>query len=166
MEKTAELLADILEKQIDNYDTLKRLAFEKRKSLSNNDLKLLAKVTADIQTVAASNNRLEEERAALADKLASELSLSEPNPTLAQITEHLSGPLAERLRALRTQAVAAIHEVQRQNRINAEMLKYCSNLMDSVVKSLVEPGPNRTTYGCTGGARWEVAPAALLDHHM
>jgi len=44
------------------------------------------------------------------------------------------------------------------------MLKYCSNLADSVLRNLVEPKSNHATYGCTGQNSREVAPAVLFDH--
>jgi hypothetical protein len=166
MESTINLLAGILEKQIANYEALKTLALEKRAALAANDLKLLSKVTADIQSVAASNYRLEEERSLLASSLAAELGLAGQNCTLAEIADHLDGSSGERLRALRKQARAAIHDAQRQNHINAEMLKYCANLMDSVLRSLVEPKPDQQTYGCTGAMRRGTASAVLLDHHI
>ncbi|RJP26169.1 MAG: flagellar protein FlgN [Candidatus Abyssobacteria bacterium SURF_5] len=166
MEQIAERLAAILETQIENYHTLKRLALDKRKALSANDLKALPLITVDIQDIAAANYRLEEERKSVAEQLARELGFSKANVTLGQIAERLTGPLSERLHSLRSKAIAAIHDTQRQNRINVELLKYCSNLMDSVLKNLVEPESNRDVYGRTGVKKSAATAAALFDHHI
>ena len=166
MKETAEALAGILEKQIRNYAELKRLALEKRSALSAHDLRKLAKATADIQTVTASNYALEEERSDLASQLAAEVGLGEENPTLSQIAGRIDSPLRERLHFLKDQAAAAIRDVQHQNRMNTEMLKYCANLMDSAVKGLLEPKLKQNTYGSTGTANRDVASAVLLDHHI
>jgi hypothetical protein len=154
-------LADILKKQIENYDALKRLALEKRKSLSSNDLKALPTITGEIQAVATSNCQLEEERKNLAGRLAAALGLQEENPSLVTLAQCIGGSSGKRLLVLRDRAVAAIDETQRQNRINFEMLKYCADLTDSVLKKLIEPNPEQ--YYGTGKPNHKSAPAILLD---
>lgn len=166
MHRAVNDLADVVEKQVNNYTELKRLVLEERKAIMANDLKKLSEVTSQIQAVIASNNRLEMGRMSLVKRLASELKLSMAKPTLAHIARRLENPLSEKLMGLRRRANAAITEVQRQARINAEMLKYCVNLMDSVLRGLVDPKPRKATYGSTGEAKRVTASVSLLDHQV
>jgi hypothetical protein len=159
MDEITEQLADILKRQIENYDRLKQLALEKRKSLTSNELKALPMITGEIQAVATSNCQLEEERKNLADRLAVVLGIKGENPSLATLAQCVGGSSGNRLLALRDQAVAAINETQ--NRINVEMLKYCADLTDSVLKKLIEPNPEQ--YYGTGKSNHNSAPAVLLD---
>jgi hypothetical protein len=105
-------------------------------------------------------------RIGLAKKLANELKLSPDKTTLRAIARRLGSPLSEKLMDVQRRASDAIKEVQRQNRINAEMLRYCANLMDSVVRRLVEGEPDPVTYGNTGMATRRAASASLLDQHI
>lgn len=161
MNEIAQQLADSLKKQIENYDVLKQLALEKRKSLSSNDLKALPVITGEIQAVATANCQLEEERQNLTARLAAAIGLQEENPSLATLAQRLGGSSGSRLLMLRDQAVAAINETQRQNRINVEMLKYCADLTDSVLKKLIEPHPEQ--YYGTAKTDSSSTPAILLD---
>jgi hypothetical protein len=131
-----------------------------------NDFKSLTQHTAEIQAVVADNYRLEEERKRLSDQLAAKMGLTSQNPTLSKLAEGLGEPVASRLRALRAQAIAVISDVQRQNRINSEMLKYCSNLMDSVLKDLFEPKAGPSVYSGAGISSRETSAAVLFDHHI
>ncbi len=165
MNRAVNDLAGVLEKQIANYRELKTLVLEERKAIVVNDLKKLAEVTARIQSLVSANNQLEMGRVSLVKRLAEVLKLSAPKPNLAHIANHLEKPLADRLLSLRRQALEAISEMQRQNKINSEMLKYCANLMDSVLKQLVEPEPRQAVYGRTGEKRKAVS-VSLLDRHV
>ena len=164
MHRAANDLASLLEKQVKNYRELKGLILEKRKAIVSNDLKKLSDVTSQIELVIASNNRLEVNHSALVKKLAAGLKISEPKPSLIHIARRLDGPVSDKLMELRRQTASAISDVQRQNRINAEMLRYSANLIDSVLKRLVEPESHEVTYGSTGGMRQGRASASIIDH--
>ncbi|UCD56538.1 MAG: flagellar export chaperone FlgN [Candidatus Hydrogenedentota bacterium] len=166
MHRAVNDLISMLEREIENYLELKRLMLEKRKAIIENDLKKLSGVTSQIELVIASNNQIEIGRMGLVKKLAAELKLSEPNPKLAHIARQLESPLSEKLMRLQGRAISAIKEVQRQNRMNSEMLKYCANLMDSVLRRLVEPDLREGTYGNRGEVKQRAASASLLDHHV
>jgi len=166
MNRAVNDLAGVLEKQIANYREMKTLALEERKAIVTNDLKKLADITAKIQSLVSANNQLEMGRMSLAKRLAEVLKVSDPKPTLAAIAKRLEKPLSDRLLSLRRQALDSISEMQRQNRINSEMLKYCANLMDSVLKKLVEPEPSQAVYGRTGETKRRAASASLLDRHV
>ena len=166
MQRAIDDLANTLERQIENYHELKRLVLEKRKAIMSHDLEELSSITAKIEDLIISNNRVEIGRIALVKKLAEELKISEPKPTLANIARRLESSLAGKLMALRRRAVSAIADVQRQNRINAEMLKYCANLMDSVLRRLVDPESDGSTYGSRGKMKQKLASASLLDQHI
>ena len=165
MNRAVNDLAGVLERQIANYQELKTLVLEERKAIVTNDLKKLAEVTAKIQSLVSANNQLEMGRVSLVKRLAAVLKLSDSKPTLADIANRLEKPLSDKLLSLRRRALEAISEMQRQNRINSEMLKYCANLMDSVLKQLVEPEPRQAVYGRTGEKR-KAASASLLDRHV
>ncbi len=166
MQRAVDDLAGALEKQIRNYSDLKSLILEKRKAIVSNDLKHLANVTLRIETLIASNNRLEIDRMAHVRKIAEELGLAEAKPTLARIAGRFAGTDRERLLDLRHRAGEAITEVQRQNRINAELLRYNAELMDSVLRSLVETESCESTYGSTGRAKSRGASVSLLDRQV
>ena len=166
MQRAVDDLASMLEKQIENYRKLKDLILEKRKAIVANDLKKLADATLQIEGLIGSNNQLEIGRMDLVKKLAAELKLSEPRPTLAHIAQCFEGPASEKLLELRRRATEAIRDVQRQNRINSEMLKYCAELLDSVLRRLVEAESCEPIYGSTGKAKKKIASASFLDHQM
>jgi flagellar biosynthesis/type III secretory pathway chaperone len=166
MNRAVNDLAGVLEKQIANYRDLKTLVLEERKVIITNDLKRLADVTARIQALIASNNQLEMGRVSLVKRIAAELNLSGAKPTLADIANRLEKPLSDRLLSLRRQALEGISEMQRQNRINSEMLKYCANLMDSALKCLVAAEPREVVYGRTGEPKRGTASVSLLDRHV
>ena len=166
MHRAANDLASLLEKQIKNYRQLKGLVLEKRKAIVANDLKKLSEVTSQIELVIASNNRLEIDHTGLVKKLAAALGISEPKPNLIHIARRLEGPVSEKLMELRRNTISAIAEVQRQNRINAEMLRYSANLIDSVVKRLIGPESFEVTYGNTGDLKQRRASASLIDHRV
>lgn len=166
MRRVVDNLADILEKQIQNYQTLKVHILDKRKAIESNDLKKLAAAIRQIEDLIASNSRLEIERMELVKTLAENLGLSQAKPTLAQISEHLESPLSERLLELRRRASDAIQDVNRHNRINAEMLKYSSELIDSVLRRLVEDGSCEPTYSSSGKTKGKVASISLLDQQV
>jgi hypothetical protein len=167
MQRAIDDLANILEKQIRNYHTLKDLLLKKRKTIIAHDLKRLADITLQIETLIGSNNQLEIGRIDLAKKIAKELGLRHARPTLAQIAERVKGPTSKKLLDLRRRSIEGIQEVQRQNRINAEMLKYSADLIDSVLRRLVETGSRGPmTYGSTGREKSKTALVSLLDQHI
>jgi flagellar biosynthesis/type III secretory pathway chaperone len=166
MQNIAEQIASIIEQQIQNYQALKKLVLEERKALIANDLKALADTTASIRSLVASNNHLETERLELIGAAAKSLEIPNGRPTLLDIAAKLGGLRSERLLKLRRAASDAITDVQRQARINEEMMKYSANLLDSVLKHLVEPHPREATYSSTGRTTRPGAQAALLDHHV
>jgi hypothetical protein len=149
-----------------NYRELKRLILEKRKAIVVNDLKALSGITSQIELLIVSNNQLEANRMTLVSEIAKTLNLSESKPTLAQIADRIKSPLSEKLMELRRDTVEAIKEVQRQNRINSEMLKYSSNLMDSILRRIVDGESFEPTYGSTGKTTRKRASATLLDQHF
>jgi len=159
-------LVRILENQMSNYQELKRLILEKRKAIVDNDLKSLSGITSQIEILIVSNNQLEASRMALVSEMAEKLNLSEPKPTLAQIASRVESPLSEKLMELRQGTVEAIKDVQRQNRINSEMLKYSSNLMDSILRRMVDGESFEPTYGSTGKTTRKRASASLLDQRF
>jgi len=159
-------LVRILENQMSNYQELKRLILEKRKAIVDNDLKSLSGITSQIELLIVSNNQLEASRMALVSEMAEKLNLSEPKPTLAQIASRVESPLSEKLMELRQGTVEAIKDVQRQNRINSEMLKYSSNLMDSILRRMVDGESFEPTYGSTGKTTRKRASASLLDQRF
>ena len=156
----------ILENQKCNYQELRRLILEKRKAIVANDLKSLSAITSQIQLLIVSNNHLEASRVALVGEIAGKLNISESKPTLAQIASHLASPHSEKLMKLREDTFQAIKDVQRQNRINAEMLKYSSNLMDCILRRIVDGESFEPTYGSTGKTMRKRASASLLDQHF
>ena len=166
MQRAIDDLSDILEKQIENYETLKGLMLEKRKAIISNNLRELADVTLRIESRIASNNELEIRRIEFVKKIAEKMGLPEPRPTLAQIADGLDGLHSLRLLDLRRRAADAIRDVQRQNRINAEMLKYSAELIDSVLRSMVEAGSFEPTYGRTGKTTSKTASVSLLDKEI
>jgi flagellar biosynthesis/type III secretory pathway chaperone len=166
MQRTVEDLISILEKQIGNYRELKGLVLEERKAIVSNDLKDLSETTSQVGLLVASNNQLEMARVNLVKRLATILNLTESSPTLSHVARRLQGPLSEKLVELRRDMVSAIGEVQRQNRINAEMLKYCAGLIDSVLRNLVDPVSSKAIYGNMGQAKRRATLASLLDHHV
>lgn len=165
MRRAGEDLAAILEKQIRNYEDLKSHILEKRKAIIANDLKGLSEITSRIENIIGSNSQLEIGRMDLVKRLAGEMKLSESKPTLREIARRFGSPLSEKLMDLRRRVISAITDVQRQNRMNAEMLRYSADLMDSVLKHLVEPEPREITYGNGGKAKQRVLSASLLDRH-
>jgi len=165
MQRAGEDLAAILEKQIRNYENLKDYILEKRKAIIANDLKRLSEITSRIENLIGSNSQLEIGRMSLVKRLAGEMKLSESKPTLREIARRFGGPLSGKLMDLRRRAISAIKDVQRQNRMNAEMLRYSADLMDSVLKHLVEPEPHEMTYGNGGKAKRRTLSASLLDRH-
>jgi hypothetical protein len=165
MHRAIDDLTTVLEKQIGNYDELKALILEKREAILANDVVKLSDVTSRIKRLIASNNQLEIGRMQLVKKLAAELKLTDPKPTLRTIAGRVGSPLSERLMEMRRRAAAGIKEVRRQNRINAELLKYCVDLTDSVLKRLMEPAPYEITYGNEGKTNRKMQTASLLDHH-
>ena len=113
------------------YADLKGLILEKRKTIIANDLKGLTETTQRIEGLIGSNNRLEIGRMELVKKMAEKLALSGSKPTLLAIAECFEGAEREKLLDLRRRATEAITQVQRQNRINAELLKYSAELRRS-----------------------------------
>ena len=166
MQKTADDLVAMIGKQLSNYADLKELILEKRKTILANDLKELAAVTLRIEALIASNNNLEIGRMDLVRKMAGQLGLTEAKPTLARIAECFDGPDRERLLDLRRRAAGAVADIQRQNRINAELLRYNAELLDSVLRSLVETESSEPTYGSTGKTRKRSASVSLLDRQV
>jgi flagellar biosynthesis/type III secretory pathway chaperone len=166
MSTATDDLVDILEHQIQNYNDLKKLVLEKRKAIIANDLKELAAVTSRIQHLIASNNQLEAQRTDVVKTVATELNIPESKITLTRLAGYYEPPVSDKLRELRHRTVSAIKDVQRQNRINAEMLKYCSNLMDSVLRRIVDGEACEPTYGSTGKTTRKPASASLLDRHI
>jgi flagellar biosynthesis/type III secretory pathway chaperone len=166
MQRAIDDLAGILERQIRNYHMLKGLLLKKRKAIIAHDLKQLADITLQIETLIGANNQLEIGRIDLAKRIAKELGLRHSRPTLAEIAERVEEPTSKRLLELRRRSIGAIHDVQRQNRINAELLKYSADLIDSVLRRLVEPASDTSTYGSTGQARSKTALVSLLDQHV
>lgn len=159
-------LADILEKQIRNYEDLKDLALEKRKAIITNDLRQLADFTMQIEIMIASNSELEARRISLAKKAAAEMGVREAAPTLARIAECFDGDEREKLLELKQRASSAIQDLQRQNHINAEMLKYSAQLIDSVIRRLVEDGSCEPTYRSDGKAGERISSNSLLDREV
>ena len=159
-------LVRILENQLSNYQELKRLILEKRKAIVVNDLKSLSGITSQVELLIVSNNQLEAGRIAIVSEMAEKLGFSETRPTLAQIASRLESPLSEKLMDLRQSTIEAIKEVQRQNRVNSEMLKYSSNLMDSILRRIVDGESFEPTYGSTGKTMRKRASASLLDQHF
>jgi hypothetical protein len=166
MQRAIDDLTGILEKQIRNYHKLKDLILKKRKAIIAHDLKQLADITLQIETLIGSNNQLEIGRIDLAKRIAKELGLRQARPTLAQISKCIGEPNSRRLLDLRRRTTAAINEVQRQNRINAEMLKYSAELIDSVLRRLVEVDPCGATYESTGKTKSKAALVSLLDQQI
>jgi flagellar biosynthesis/type III secretory pathway chaperone len=166
MQSKTNELAGILEKQILNYRALKDIILEKREAIIANDIKGLAEITVRIEELVGSNSELEFERIEIARDMAKALDLRMARPTLALIAERIGGSDCDRLLDLRSRATDAIHEVQRQNRVNSEMLKYSANLIDSVLNSLVEAGSCDATYGVTGEANKKIAAVSLLDQEL
>ena len=166
MPRAIDDLAELLEKQIKNYADLKGLILEKRKTIIANDLKGLTETTQRIESLIGSNNRLEIGRMELVKKMAEKLALSGGKPTLLAIAECFEGAEREKLLDLRRRATEAINEVQRQNRINAELLKYSAELLDSVLKSLVEGNSLAPTYGSDGETKNKGASVPLLDQQV
>ena len=165
MQRAGEDLAAILEKQIKNYEDLKHHILEKRKAIIANDLKRLSEITSRIENLIGSNNQLEIGRMGLVKRLAGEMKLSGPKPTLREIARRFGGTLSGKLMDLRRRVISAIKDVQRQNQMNGEMLRYSADLMDSVLKHLVEPEPHEITYGNGGKAKRRALSASLLDRH-
>ena len=166
MPRAIDDLADVLEKQIKNYADLKGLILEKRKTIIANDLKGLTETTQRIEGLIGSNNRLEIGRMELVKKMAEKLALSGSKPTLLAIAECFEGAEREKLLDLRRRATEAITQVQRQNRINAELLKYSAELLDSVLKSLVEGESLAPTYQSDGKTKNKSASVSLLDQQV
>lgn len=166
MQRAIDDLSAILDTQIHNYGTFKDLLLKKRKAIISHDLKRLADVTLEIETLIGSNNQLEMRRIDLAKRIAKELGLRHARPTLAQIAERLEEPTSTRLLELRRCSIEAIQDVQRQNRINAEMLKYSADLIDSVLRRLVDAGSCAPTYGSTGRTKGKTALVSLLDQQV
>lgn len=162
MDWAASHLAGVLEKQAENYRNLKELLFEQRKAITENNLQKLSAATSKIQLLITENNRLEMGRIDMVKKMAAELKLTGANPTLRQIASHLGGPDSDRLLELHRQAASTISEVKRENSINEELLRYGTDLMDSVWKAMVDPEPHDGTYGSTGQAN-KAASITLLD---
>ncbi len=166
MRREIDELAGILEEQILNYLALKNLVLEKRKAIMAHDIKGLAEITVRIEELVGSNNELELGRIEIAGKMAKTLDLRMVRPTLALIAERIDGPDRDRLLDLRLRATDAISDVQRQNRINSEMLKYSADLIDSVLNRLVETGSCDATYGSTGATNKKAASVSLLDQNI
>lgn len=166
MSRAIDDLTEILEKQNENYETLKGLMLEKRKVIVSNNLRQLADVTLRIEALIASNNLLEIARNDLVKKMAADLGLGESRPTLAQIAECSGSPHSEKLLDLRRRSTDAIREIQRQNRINAEMLKYSAELIDSVLRRMVEVGSCEPTYSSRGKTKSKTASISLLDQQI
>ncbi len=165
MNRAVNDLAGVLEKQVANYREMKTLVLEERKAIITNDSKKLAEVTSKIQSLVSANNQLEMGRISLVKRLAAVLKFPDTMPALARIANRLEKPLSDRLLSLHRQALGAISEMKRQNRINSEMLKYCANLMDSVLRQLVEPEPRQSVYSRTGKAR-KASSGSLLNRHI
>ena len=166
MRSEIDKLADILEKQILNYRALSGVILEKRKTIMDNDITGLAEITVRIEELVGSNNELELERMEIAREMAGKLDLRMARPTLALIAERIGGPDCDRLLDLRLRATDAIRDVQRQNLINSEMLKYSADLIDSVLNRIVEAGSCDATYGVTGETHKKIASLSLLDQQI
>lgn len=166
MDRAINDLIDILKKQIANYRDLKDMILEKRKAVMGNNLLDLSNVTSRIEILIASNNELEIGRLSLVKKMIESLPLGGSNPTLANIARCFDGPISERLMSLRRQAREVIGEVQRQNCINAEMLKYSAGLMDSVLRKLVDGESDGLTYTARGKTKSRSASVSLLDQQI
>ena len=166
MQRAIDDLTGILEKQIRNYYKLKDLILKKRKTIIAHDLRQLADTTLEIETLIGTTNQLEIGRIDLAKKIAQELGLRQARPTLAQIAERIGEPNSGKLLDLRRRTTEAVYEVQRQNRINAELLKYSAELIDSVLRRLVEVGSYGATYESTGKEKSKAALVSLLDRQI
>lgn len=166
MTRHGDDLTDILENQIANYHDLKKLILEKRKAIVVNDLEKLSDITSQIELVIVSNNQLESERIDIVEKIAADLNLPDKKPALAQLASCFENPFSEKLMELRRRIIDAIKDVQHQNRTNSEMLKYCANLMDSVLRRMVNEEPYEPTYGSTGKTKKIRASSSLLDQHI
>ena len=119
-----------------------------------------------IEVMIASNSELETRRISLAGKAAAEMGLQGSAPTLARIAECFEGDEREKLLELKQRASSSIQELQRQNHINAEMLKYSAQLIDSVIRRLVEGGSCEPTYSSDGKTGKRISSNSLLDRKI
>ncbi len=159
-------LITIMATQTGNYYELKQLILKMRKAIFDNNLKGLSEATSQIETLIAGNNQLELKRIAHVDNMAKDMGVGDSKPTLAQIAGHFEDPISAELLNLRCDTIKAIRDVQRENQINSEMLKYCADLMDSTLRYLMDGDSFESTYGSSGETRKNNSKASLLDQHF
>lgn len=166
MSTAANDLMMIMATQTGNYHELKQLILKMRKAIFDNNLKELSEVTSQIEALIAGNNQLELKRIAHVEEMAKDMGITDSKPTLAQIANHFENPISEEIMNLRRDTIKAIKDVQRENQINSEMLKYCADLMDSTLRYMMDGDSFESTYGSSGETRKTNSKASLLDQHF
>lgn len=113
---------DLLTKQLKLNKSLLKMARQKTDILKQGDIGALNSMMKDEQAHIAAMNQLEEARRKEAAMLLSGQPIYYHEPSLSDLLDRISGEEREQLRALQTELLQTIRELQERNALNQELI--------------------------------------------
>jgi len=151
--ETMDNLTEILEAQSDIYRALVELAAKKRQVLVDGSLEGLNAVVRAEQALLWRAGRFEERRAALQERLASELGVAPGEMTLQTLVDHLQDKDAARCRRLSRQLRESVDQLQQVNQVNRELITQSLAYVNLSLRLLARAEGGSPTYEVSGRTR-------------
>ena len=150
VDSTMLQLVEIVQKEVDTFQTLLDTMENEQKALVTQDVTELEKAVAAQRELAVNAAALERARTRLVTELSEELGVTASDMTLKRLIDRIQGPHSQRLGEMRETLIAMHEKIQTANRQNSLLIKQSMKYLDKSLRILIGDGPETGVYVQTG----------------
>ena len=153
MEKLLQELLDILKAKHTHFQDFLDLIKKEREVIIRNKTEELQKMIGTQERILENTSQLEESRIKVVEKMAAKLKVKPADLTMSRIIEETKEPLKSRCKDIYEQISKTLEEIERVNKINAELVKGSLDYIDFSLKALTKARSANPTYEGSGKMR-------------
>ena len=150
MDPTMLQLVEIVQKEIETFESLLDSMDREQKALVTQDMPQIETAVAEQRSIAELAIALERARTRVVTDLSQELGETAQDMTLKRLVDRIQGPHSQQLGEMRETLIAIHEKVQTANRQNALLIKQSLKYVDKTLHILTGDGPQTGVYAQTG----------------
>jgi len=149
----AEILASLLERELNLYEALFRATENEADALHRADIDAMIAVAATKEHLLGTLRLTETERTRLTRELSTALGLEQDDPPLSRLAETVGGPMGQRLMDCRSKLIAVAESIVALNNRTMPLLRHSQQMVRgtlAMVQQMVSPDPVYSARGDYG----------------
>lgn len=150
VDSTMLQLVEIVQKEVDTFQTLLDTMENEQKALVTQDVTELETAVAAQSELAVNAGALERARTRLVTELSQELGVTATDMTLKRLIDRIQGPHSQRLGEMRETLIAMHEKILAANRQNSLLIKQSMKYVDKSLRILTGDGPETGVYAQSG----------------